>query len=447
MEQVSTRRSPLEFVVTHRLVFSIALPMMLAFVTEPLIGLVDTTVVGQFGDAALLGGLAAGAIVFDLIFGTFNFLRAATTGLVAQSFGADDEPEQRNILVRALVLAAFSGLVMILASPLISSAAVRFIAAEPAVSSAMVSYIAIRILAAPFALCNYAILGYFLGRGEGAAGLGFQLLVNGLNVVLSIWLAIWLDWGLAGVAWGSVIAAMTATLVASALILTRWGYRLPDLAAVTNITAIRRVMVLNTDIMIRSFCLVGAFALFTRQGAQFSTETLAANAILMNFFLIGGYVLDGFATAAEQFAGRAVGARNVGAFRRSVWLASFWGFVFAGILAIAFLLGGPGLINFMTTAPEVRVVAASFLVWAALTPVTGVLAFQMDGVFIGATWSRDMRNMMLLSLALFVVASWSLIPLMANHGLWLSLHIFLGFRGVTLLYRMNRHLAGGLVSA
>ena len=190
---------------------------------------------------------------------------------------------------------------------------------------------------------------------------------------------------------------------------------------------------LNRDIMIRSFALLAAFALFTRQGAQFGTVTLAANAVLMNFFLVASFFLDGFATAAEQLAGRAVGARYEPAFRRAVYLCSVWGFAMAGTMTAVFLVFGADLVAVISTAEEVRATAVTFLPWAAFTALSGVLAFQMDGVFIGATWSRDMRNMMLLSLAVFVAALLALTAAFGNHGLWAALHLFLIARGLLLL--------------
>jgi putative MATE family efflux protein len=290
------------------------------------------------------------------------------------------------------------------------------------------------MLAAPLTLVNFSILGYVLGRGQGGLGLLLQAILNGANIVLSIVLGLKLGWGLEGVAWGTVGGELLAAMAGSAILVRRFaGTGRPALARIRDVEAIARMLALNGDIMIRSFSLLAAFALFTRQGAQLGTVTLAANAVLMNFFLVAGYFLDGFATAAEQLAGRAVGARYEPAFRRAVRLTSVWGFTLAAICTAVFLAGGETFIHFVTTAPEVRAVAMAFAPWAALTAVTGVLAFQMDGVFIGATWSRDMRNMMLLSLAAFVLWLVAVGDRLGNHGLWAALHIFLVVRGVSLV--------------
>ena len=440
MEQTASVHFPSRpFDVTNRLVLAIAIPMTLAYLTTPLLGLVDTAVVGQFGDAALLGGLAAGAIIFDVVFTSFNFLRSGTTGLVAQAFGRGDTLEERAIFLRALVIAVFSGIGLILLAPLIAASGEWFMGAEPKVTEAMDVYIRIRLLSAPASLANYAILGYFLGRGEANLGLLLQLLLNGVNIALSIWLGLHLGWGVAGVAWGTVCGEVVAAMVGLAIVLHRFR-AMPkmDLHHTFNAAAVTRMLYLNGDIMVRSFVLMGAFTLFTRQGAQLGTLTLAANAVLMHFFLVAGYFLDGFATAAEQLAGRAIGARYEPAFSRAVRLTSIWGFALAGFMSVAVLLFGQQLVAIVTTAVDVQAEAARYLPWAALTAASGVLAFQMDGVFIGATWSRDMRNMMLLSFALFVVALFLLGQWFGNHGLWAALHIFLIARGLSLLSIMPR---------
>ncbi|PSM17348.1 MATE family efflux transporter [Nitratireductor sp. StC3] len=421
------------FVVTHRLILSIAVPMTLAYLTTPLLGLTDTAVVGQFGDPALLGGLAAGAIIFDLVFASFNFLRSGTTGLVAQAYGRGDARAEQAWFWRAYAVSLVSGGLLLAAAPLIAFLGAWFIDGEAAVTEALRTYVLIRLLSAPMALANYAILGYVLGRGEGMRGLFLQIVLNGCNIALSVWFGLGLGWGIEGVAWGTVCGEAVAFLVGTTMVMRRFA-RLPRprRSELLDATALREMFAVNRDIMIRSFVLLSAFALFARQGAQLGTLTLAVNAVLLNFFLVAGYFLDGFATAAEQLAGRAVGARQRQSFVDAVRLSSLWGFVMAGLAALAMLGFGNGIVAIMTTAQEVRAGAAVYLPWAAFTAASGVLAFQMDGVYIGATWSRDMRNMMLLSFALFVVALIALPQWWGNHGLWAALHVFLIARGLSL---------------
>ena len=421
------------FAVTHRSVFAIAVPMTLAYISTPLVGLADTWTIGQLGDAALIGAIAVGGIIFSVLFATMNFLRSGTTGLVAQAFGAGREREEVAILFRALLLAILIGVVAIMLQTPVLQASLWFIGGTERVQDAVLAYFSVRILAAPLTLANYAILGYFLGRGEAMTGLALQTVLNLTNIALNIWFVLVLDWGVAGVAFASVLGELAAAIVGAAII----GWRLrkaprPSLAEVLNRAELIRMMAVNRDIMIRSFALLFALATFTRLSAQQGETVLAANAILEKYFLLAGYFLDGMATAAEQLAGRAVGARRRKPFARTVRLAGFWSAILALTATLFFFAAGSPIINAMTPAEDVREVAHAFLIFAALTPLVGAGAFLMDGVYIGATWTRDMRTMMLASLALFLVAAYTLTPAFGNTGLWISFLVFLGLRGISL---------------
>lgn len=424
------------------MVAAIAVPMTLAYMTTPLIGVVDTAVVGRLGEAELLGGLAIGAILFDLLFATFNFLRAATTGLTAQAFGRNDTDEEHAIFWRSFLLALAIGCLVVALGPLLITVGLGFMNAGPAVAGAASTYVAIRLWSAPAALANYSILGYILGRGEAATGLVLQFVISISNLVLSVLLGLTLGWGIAGVAWATVIGEVLG-VVAGLAIISRRSPRVqfPGRERLFRRDALRRLFALNGDIMIRSLALMSAFAFFTRAGVQFGPVTLAANAVLMNFFFVASYFLDGLATAAEQIVGRAIGANNRTAFRDAIRLTLIWGFVVAGIGTVVIYLAGPAIIDLITTAPEVRIDARVYLGWAAISTLAGVLAFQMDGVYIGATWSRDMRNMMLLSLAVFLALVLTVVPALGNHALWAALNIFLGLRGLSLLSRLPARVA------
>ena len=430
------------FAVTHGTVIRLAVPMMIAYISVPLVGVIDTAVIGQLGIAALIGGIAVGAIILDIVFITFNFLRAGTTGLTAQAYGAEDPAEGIAVLGRALVLAAVCGVVIVALQWPMIEAGVAIMNPGAEVADAAREYLYIRIWASPFGLMNFVLLGWLLGIHRSLMVLGIQTLFASLNIGLSMWFVLGLGYGVAGVAWSSVLAEFLTLLAQVPLILwlappRSWPAR-PRLFERRGFT---RLIGVNRDIMIRSFTLLFAFAFFTRQGAQFGEVTLAANALLMHFFVVGGYFLDGFATAAEQLAGRAVGALYRPAFDRMVRLTAVWAVVTALILSAVFAVAGPALIDLMTTSVEVRETTRTYLVWAVLTPLAGVIAFQMDGIYIGATWSREMRNMMLLSLVLYLVAWAILTPLFGNHGLWMALLIFLGARSVTLPWRMRTLVA------
>ncbi len=429
------------FQITHRLVFALAAPMTLAYITTPVLGLVDTAVAGRLGDPALIGGLAIGAVIIDLVFATFNFQRAGTTGLTAQAVGAGNEKEKQAILFRALIIAGAIGLVAMALGPILLKLALFFMAPGPEIAAATRTYFLVRMFSAPFTLANYAILGWLIGLGRSGLGLALQTLLNGLNIVLSVWMGLHLGWGLAGVALATVVAETLTVLVALPLCLRMMDRSVrPSWRRLSDWQALRRLVALNRDIMIRSFVLIFAFAFFTAQGSRFGEVTLAANAVLMHFFLTGGYFLDGLATAAEQLVGRAIGANYREGFLRALKLTLFWNFVLALGLTIFFLAIGPWLVDLITTLPGVRGEANRYLWMAALTALTGVLAFQMDGVFIGATWSRDMSMMMLLSFALYLGAWAVLSPWLGNTGLWLALHVFLLSRGISLFLLVPRRV-------
>ncbi|EEX89990.1 MATE efflux family protein [Brucella ceti M644/93/1] len=429
------------FDVTHRMVMLIAVPMTLAAITTPLLGLVDMGVVGQMGQAELIGGLAIGALVFDFLLSLFNFLRSGTTGLVAQAMGAGDAVEEQAIFWRAIIIAVAAGGLMILCLPLILGAASTFMHPTPATRAAMATYISIRMLSAPVALINYSILGLVLGRGQGILGLGLQVLLNGINIALCIVLGLELGWGVTGVAWATVTGETVAALVGLFIVMRHFrkdATLRPDRKRIFQREGIMRMFAVNRDIMIRSLLLLTAFAFFTRAGSDLGPVTLAANAVLLNFFLVAGFFLDGMAAAAEQIIGRSIGARYSPAFRRGAKLIFIWGLVMAGLVAFFLLVFGDTIISLLSRAEDVHVEAMKYLPWAALTGLTGLLAFHMDGVYIGATWSRDMRNMMFLSLIFFLAVLYAAKPVMGNHGLWLAINLFLSVRGITLLAILPR---------
>ncbi len=430
------------FEVTHRGVLAIAIPMTLAYLSTPLVGLVDTGVIGQLGDAALIGGIALGAVIFDIVFTTMNFLRSGTTGLTAQAHGAQDRTEVDASFFRALIVAVAIGFAVLALKDVILEVALSLIGGSAAVQTATRTYYGIRVLATPFALINYVILGWLIGLNRAGLALVLQTILNGVNIGLSLYLVLGLDYGVAGVGWASFAAeALTAAVgffIAFGLI---ERMRMPHRGVILDRGALIRMIAVNRDIMIRSFALLFAFAFFTSQSAGHGDVVLAANQVLMTLFFVGSFFLDGMATAAEQLAGRSVGARYRPAFDRSLKLTVGWGFAIGFAASLVFWIAGPAIIDAMTTNEAVRETARLYLPFAALTPLVGTLAFQMDGVFIGATWSADMRNMMLLSLALYIAIWWVLTPLLGVSGLWIALLVFLGARGLSLLWRTRARAA------
>ena len=445
-EPPSTDTRPFE--VTHRLVLSIAVPMTLGFLTTPLLGLTDTAVVGQLGKPEALAGLAIGAILFDLIYGSLSFFRTSTTGLTAQAFGRGDQREQQAVFWRAFLSALGLGVFMLMLAPPILAFAPGLMTTDGTVAAVTREYFAIRVLTSPATFVNYAILGFVFGRGQAMLGLSLQILLNGCNIALSIALGLGLEWGVAGVAWGTAGAEVIAAVV-GVIVVTR-QFRAQDRPARTDILdrrKLKQLFQLNADILIRSLVLNGAFAIMTRIGSGFGAVPLAANAVLMNVFMLSAFFLDGLAGAAEQLSGRAVGARFKPSFERALKLTAGWSFAMAGVVALFFFGFGLPIIQLLTTSEEVRQTALTYLPFAAITGLTGALAFQMDGVFIGATWSREMRNMMLLSFAGYCAALVLLVPAFGNHGLWLALNLFLLMRGLLLLCLIPRKVRQSFAAA
>ena len=427
--------------VSHRRMLVIAVPMTLSHMTTPLLGLVDMTVIGRLGDAALLGAVALGGVIFDFLFWSFGALRMGTAGLTAQASGAGDEREIDRALARAIAVGLLIGLGLIALQWPIGLIALWMMGASDEVNAALALYFYIRIWAAPFTLANYAILGSMIGRGRTDLGFALQVGLNLINIALTIVLVVGLEMGVAGAAIGTLAAEAIAAGL-GLLVLRRLGsnpLRIP-LAETLQPAAMKRMLAVNGDIMIRTMALIVAFASFAAIGARAGDVTLAANAVLYKLFTLGSYFLDGTATAAEAMGGQAYGARNRQAFRRSVTIAVQWS-LGLGIFAMAvFWLAGPFFIDFITTDAAVRLFAREYLIYAAAAPLIGALAFAFDGIYIGATWTRAMRNLMLASLAIYLAAlglgGILTADGLSNHGLWLAFLTFLGARGAgqALLY-------------
>lgn len=414
--------------VTHAAVIRLALPMTLAHMSTPLLGFVDAAVIGRLGQPALLGAIAAAAVIFDFVFWALGFLRLGTAGITAQAVGAGDVAEERATLLRSLLLAlALAALVLALQKPI---AAIAFAAldATPAVTAAARAYYDIRIWSAPFALVNYVVLGAVIGRGRTDIGLMLQVLINLGNIALNVALVAGFGLGVRGSAFGTLSAEGIGAAVGLVVVARLHGRFAIDWAGLRDAAALRRMLGVNRDIMIRSASLIFAFAFFTAQGARGGDVVLAANAVLMNLFLISAYFLDGFATAAEQLCGQSVGAGDGAGFRRAVAITSLWCVAFSAAVTVLAIVGGGAFIDIVSTSPAVRAAARADLVFAALTPLCGAMAFEFDGVFIGATWTRDMRNLMLAALAIYFGLFFALRPL-GNAGLWTALLGFLVARG------------------
>jgi multidrug resistance protein, MATE family len=419
--------------ITHGRVLRIAGPIVLSNATVPLLGAVDTAVIGQLGDAASLGAVGIGAVILATLYWVFGFLRMSTSGLAAQAEGAGDKGERSAVLLRALIVGGLAGLALVVAQGVLFAGAFALSPASPAVEALTRDYLAIRIWGAPATIALYALTGWLIGLERTGGVLILQLWQNGLNIGLDLWFVLYLGWGIPGVAAATLIAEWTGLMLALWLARDAFGSALREaVARLGDRLAIRRMFSASRDIMGRTVLLQLSFTSFVFIGARFGDVTLAANQVLMQFLEITAYALDGFAFAAEALVGQAIGARSAAETRAAGRIAMQWGFAGALALAGAFALAGPWMIDLMTTAPEVREAARAYLPWLIAAPLIGVAAWIYDGIFIGALLTGDMLRAMLMSVAVYVLALMILVPLAGNHGLWAALMVLNAARTVTL---------------
>ena len=389
-------------------VFAIAGPAMMANLTTPLIGIVSTTAIGRLGQPAMLGGVAMASVIFDCMFWLFAFLRMGTVAFTAQSLGAGETGEVRAHLARGLVVAAMIGAALVALQMPIAAIVLGAMGGSERVSAAAKTYFTIRVWSAPLALGNYVVLGWLIGRARAMLALKM---------------------GIAGAAIAAVASEASGLLLGILIArhLMRGRLSVPC-AVLFDREKMMRMLAVNRDIMIRTAALITAFLFFTAQSARAGDVALAANSVLNNFLLVSAFFLDGLANAAEQLCGQAFGARDKAAFSGATRLVVAWGFAFAVAVMLVFALFGAHLINVMTASEDVRRMACDFLIFVILSPLLSVFAFTFDGVYIGATWARDMRNLMVASLVIFLSAWWALRGF-GNAGLWGALLVLYAARG------------------
>jgi MATE family multidrug resistance protein len=422
----------------YRRVWALAWPIILANSTVPLLGLVDTGVIGRTGRIVDLGAIALGALIFNFVYWSFGFLRMGTTGFAAQADGSGDEAEVRATLGRALLLATGIGVGLILLQAPVLRSALKLLGASAEVEGITQSYVLIRIWGAPASLALFALMGLLIGLGHSRKLLRVQLLLNSLNMVLDIYFAGILGWGAPGIALGTLVAEWTALTYAGHMtyrLLQRrrgenesfWSWE-----RVVHGEKLKHTLNANADIMVRTLLLLFGFAWFTDQGARLGDAVLAGNHILLQFISFSAFFLDGFAFGTESWVGRAAGAGQRDLFDHAIRISTVLAASAAIVLSLTIMLLGPYAIAGLTNLAEVRETAGRYLPYAALYVLISFAAFQLDGIFIGTTRTRAMRNAAVLAVLAFLVASWPLIGWAANHGLWAAFLVFVVARAVAL---------------
>ncbi|MFG0762258.1 MATE family efflux transporter DinF [Aeromonas media] len=421
----------------HSAVFALALPMVFSNITTPLLGLVDTWVIGHLGQAWFLGGVSVGATLINLLFWLLGFLRMSTTGLTAQAQGAASAEGQLDTLARALGLAVGLGLALLLLVLPFLPAIIGLSGGSPEVQGYAGDYVSVRIWSAPAALCNLVIMGWLLGMQDARSPMLLLILSNLVNMVLDAWFVLGLGWQVRGVAAASLLADYSALGVGLWLV----SCRLRQLSAEVwqgawsrwwQWPAVRRLLGLNRDIFIRSLCLQLCFAFMTLQGARLGDVAVAANAVLLNFLMLISYGLDGFAYAVEAMVGRAIGRRDRQGLREAIVLNLGWALLIALAFTLGFALGGRQLIAHITDLPAVIAEANRQLPWLIVMPLLAVWCFLLDGVFIGATRAREMRNSMLVAVFAGFFPVWWLCQGWGVAALWAAMAALMTGRGLTL---------------
>jgi len=423
---------PINSLPTNKNIWRIAAPMILSNISVPLLGMVDTGVTGHLENAAYLGAVAVGSTIFGFLYTGVNFLRMGTTGIAAQQFGANDFDGLRVSLGQALIVALTIAAILLVLSVPIGAAAISLIGPDPAVAGFADQYFSIRIWSAPATLANFALLGWFLGLQNARVPLIVVLVINVTNIVLDLVLVVVVGMKVDGVAIASVIAEFTGLAVGLGFVVRELN-RHSGHWVISKLTTLREYKAffgINAHLFVRTMALVFTLTFITAQSARLGGLILAANAILMNFQNLLAFALDGFAHAAEALVGKAVGEKDRAALQRSVVLALRWSLIVAVGFSAFFWLVGPMLVAVLTDLPDIRTTTLRYLPWLIVSPLIAVWSYLYDGVFVGATLAREMRNIMLISAFVIFIPAWYVLQFLGNDGLWLSFMLFLASRGI-----------------
>jgi len=434
----------------HKKVWRLAGPLIISNISVALIGIVDTAVVGHLAHAYFLGAVAIGSVVFDFLYWGMGFLRMGTTGVVAQIHGRNDNDEIRTALLHACTVALIISAIIVLCQKPIIATGLSLIGGSEEVTRYAEIYIHWAIWGAPAVLVTMSMLGWLLGMQNAKATLYIAVIVNLVNVVMDLVLVFGLHMEVRGVALASVLSQYCGLFLAIWFVsrelrrqLGRW-----HMSQILETGRLWKFLVLNNNIFIRTICLIFAFAFFTRQGARQGDVILAANAVLLNFQALMALGLDGFANAAEALVGKAIGAGDRRSFVESVRAAAWWSVIVALLFSLTYATGGKLFIDIITSIKGVQLMGYQYLPWMVVSPLISVWCFLLDGIFIGATRSREMRDMMLVSTFLVFIPAWYALQFLGNHGLWLAFMLFFAARGASLAFAsLKIEKSGGFVVA
>lgn len=418
----------------HQAFWLLAGPMIIGNISLAFLGLVDTAVIGHLDTAVYLGGVAVGTVIFDFLYWGMGFLRMGTTGIVAQAYGKKDATEVRTILIQSILVGLSIAFIFLIFQKPVFNVGLSFLEGSPEVKYYATVYCQWMIWGMPALMILFSANGWLLGMHNAMAVLRIGIIVNVLNIILDVVFVVYMDMDVRGVAMATVISQYSGAIMAFFVIRKQlinqsgeWSIK-----KIFNLEKLQRFLSLNHDIFIRTICLIIVFAFFTRESAKQGDLILAANSILLKFYLLMALALDGFNHAAEALVGKAVGEKDKKLFNHAVALTLKWSFAFGLFFTLFYWLAGKGMIYLLTDIDPVREIALIYLPWMIALPLISVWCFLLDGVFIGATRGREMRNSMLVCTFVFFLPIWYVFHFLGNHGLWLAFTLFIAVRGVTL---------------
>lgn len=416
----------------HSSILRLSLPSIISNITTPLLALVDVAIVGHMGAAEYIGAIAVGGSMFNMLYWLFAFLRMGSSGATAQAYGAGHRSEQGMILVQGLTVALISATLMIILQYPISHGIMLFMDPEPITGNLALTYFDILIWGAPAVLSNYVIAGWLLGMQNSGAIMVNSIFINVVNIAVSCILVYGFDFGIEGVAIGTLTAQWGGTLLGLAIIKFKYNPVLDSPKNVFKGNELKKFFTINLNIFLRTLCLVAVTLWFTRSGARQSSDILAVNALLMQFFTLFSYFMDGFAFAGEALTGRFLGEGNKIMLKKSINGLIHWGILIAAVFTILYATGGESLMELLSDDTSVTTIASDYKMWVITIPLTGFMAFTWDGIFIGALATRHMLLSMLSATVVFFVVYAALFPLLGNHGLWIAFISYLAVRGIIL---------------
>jgi MATE family multidrug resistance protein len=429
---------------SHKAIRHIAIPMILSSITVPLLGMVDTAVMGHLDDAAYLGAVAAGATIFSVLFMGLNFLRMGTTGITAQAYGAGDNETIRTSLGQPILVAlCLSGIILAIQGPLLDSA-LWILSPSTEVGQLTRTYFTIRVWSAPFSLVNFVLIGWLIGMQNARGPLIIMLVINLTNIVLDLVFVLLLGMTVNGVALATLLSEFSGVIVAVLFVRARLSSYPGQWVRSKFIDPAnyRRLFDVNASLFLRTMALMFVFAFITARGARMGNVILATNALLMNFQLFQSYALDGIAYAAEALVGKAVGGRDHEGVRNAVRRTLQWSLIVAGAFCIVYAVAGQAIIATLTNIDDLRMTAREFLPWLIISPLISVWSYLYDGVYVGATRTREMMLIMAGSTVLVFLPIWFITTPFGNHGLWLAFTAFMLARGIGMHVWFRRMING-----